>query len=50
MIPFGFPKEFEKFVYDTNIKANLLLKKSDPEKFKWKYGVDSDETSLMKQT
>ena len=44
------PKEFEKFVYDTNIKANLLLKKSDPEKFKWKYGADSDETSLMKQT
>ena len=44
------PKEFEKFVYDTNIKANLLLKKNDPEKFKWKYGSNTDETSLMKQT
>ena len=47
---FSDPKEFEKFVYETNIKANLLLKKKNPEKFKWKYGDNADETSLMKQT
>jgi radical SAM superfamily enzyme YgiQ (UPF0313 family) len=44
------PREFEKFVHKTNIKANLLLKEKDPEKFKKKYGKDADETLLMKQT
>ena len=44
------PREFEKFMHETNIQANLLLKKKDPDKFEWKYGKDADETSLMKQT
>ena len=44
------PREFEKFMHETNIQANLLLKEKDPDKFKWKYGEDADETSLMKQT
>ena len=44
------PDEFEKFVNETNIKANLLLKKSDPKKFQLKYGANQDEFSLMKQT
>ncbi len=44
------PHEFEKFVHETNIKANLLLKQSNPKKFKWKYGDITDEFSLMKQT
>jgi len=47
---FKTPKEFEKFIHETNIKANLLLKQRDPKKFNWKYGEDADETSLMKQT
>jgi len=42
--------DFENFVNETNIKANLLLKQKDPERFKYKYGVDADESSLVKQT
>jgi len=44
------PDEFEKFVNETNIKANLLLKQKDPERFKYKYGSKSGESSLVKQT
>ena len=44
------PVEFENFVNETNIKANLLLKEKDPERFKYKYGADADESSLVKQT
>jgi len=44
------PEEFEKFVNETNIKANLLLKQKDPERFKYKYGSNADESSLVKQT
>ena len=47
---FNNPQSFEKFVYDANIKANLLLKEKDPEKFTYKYGKDATERSLMKQT
>ena len=47
---FNDPLSFEKFVYDANIKANLLLKEKDPEKFTYKYGKDATERSLMKQT
>ena len=47
---FGGPVDFENFVNETNIKANLLLKQRDPERFKYKYGVDADESSLAKQT
>ena len=34
---------------DDNLKSKIL-KEKDPDKFKWKYGEDADETSLMKQT
>ena len=47
---FSGPVDFENFVNETNIKANLLLKQKDPERFKYKYGVDADESSLVKQT
>ena len=42
---------FEFLLFNKNlINSNLLLKKSDPKKFKWKYGSNQDEFSLMKQT
>ena len=44
------PREFERFIHETNIQANLLLKEKDPDKFRWKYGEGADDTSLMKQT
>ena len=39
-----------KNVNETNIKANLILKQKDPDRFKYKYGSNSDESSLVKQT
>jgi magnesium-protoporphyrin IX monomethyl ester (oxidative) cyclase len=47
---FNSADEFEKFVNETNKKANLLLKKKDPERFNYKYGENSDESALVKQT
>ena len=47
---FNSPYEFESFVRETNKKANLLLQQNDPERFKFKYGADADETSLIKQS
>jgi radical SAM superfamily enzyme YgiQ (UPF0313 family) len=47
---FSGPKEFEKFVTEANIKANMILKEKDPSRFKLKYGENSDERSLIKQT
>ena len=47
---FDTPQEFEKFVYDANIKANLVLKEKDPARFAYKYGKNVTERSLMKQT
>jgi len=47
---FDNPLEFEKFVNDANTKANLLLAKDDPERFKYKYGDDADKSSFVKQT
>jgi len=32
------PEEFEKFINEANVKANLALKERDPERFKYKYG------------
>ena len=43
-------KEFEKFVNESNIKANLMLQKNDPERFIQKYGEGSSEKSFVKQT
>ncbi len=47
---FSGPDEFEKFVNETNKKANLLLKSNDPERFEYKYGKNSTEAALVKQT
>ena len=43
-------KEFEKFVNEANVKANLILKKNDPSRFNFKYGKNANEKSLIKQT
>ena len=47
---FSGPEEFEKFVNETNMKANLLLKERDPERFKYKYGVNAKDHHLQRQT
>jgi len=39
---FNGSEEFEKFVNDVNIKANLLLKEKDPKRFKLKHGDNED--------
>ena len=44
------PEEFEKFVNETNVKANLLLKQKDPKRFEFKYGKNAEGRSLVKQT
>ena len=47
---FNNPDEFEKFVNDANKKANLLLKKVNPKRFEYKYGKNSLDSALVKQT
>ena len=47
---FNNPVEFENFVNETNVKANLLLKKRDPARFEYKYGSNADASALVKQT
>jgi anaerobic magnesium-protoporphyrin IX monomethyl ester cyclase len=47
---FNGPDEFEKYVNETNVAANMLLKKNDPKRFEYKYGKDSLESALVKQT
>jgi radical SAM superfamily enzyme YgiQ (UPF0313 family) len=47
---FSSPEEFERFVSETNVKANSLLKERDPARFTEKYGANTDEKSLVKQT
>ena len=47
---FSGPDEFEKFMQEINIKANLMLKARDPEKFKWKYGDKITDYDLQRQT
>ena len=47
---FNGPEEFEKFVNDANKKANLMLKHKDPKRFEYKYGKNSEESALVKQT
>jgi radical SAM superfamily enzyme YgiQ (UPF0313 family) len=44
------PEEFEKFVNEANVRANLMLKKNDPSRFTLKYGKNADEKSFVKQT
>jgi len=47
---FSNPDDFEKYVDDTNIKANLLLKENNPKRFELKYGKGASEASLLHQT
>lgn len=48
---FDSAEEFEKFVNDTNIKANMLLQKNDPVRFEYKYGKRANkEETFVKQT
>lgn len=47
---FDSPLEFEEYVTAVNIRCNGLLKERDPERFKMKYGLDTSERSLVKQT
>ena len=47
---FDNPEDFEKWVHELNIKANLILKEKDPKKFEWKYGKKATERDLMRQT
>lgn len=47
---FNGPEEFEKFVNQANLKANLILKERDPKRFAFKYGKNANEKSLIKQT
>jgi len=47
---FSSPEEFEAFVTKVNLELNSLLRERDPERFKYKYGQDSSERMLVKQT
>ena len=48
---FNSAEEFEKFVNDANIKANMLLQKKDPKRFEYKYGSRAEKkATFVKQT
>ena len=48
---FNGAEEFEKFVNDANIKANMLLQKRDPKRFEYKYGSRAEKkATFVKQT
>ena len=47
---FNGPEEFENFVNEANKKATLMLKNKDPKRFEYKYGKNSMESALVKQT
>ena len=47
---FSSSEEFEKWVDKKNLFLNNLLKKRDPERFSLKYGMDTSEVQLKKQT
>jgi radical SAM superfamily enzyme YgiQ (UPF0313 family) len=47
---FDSPEEFERFVAETRVKANRLLEERDPERFRRKYGENTDEKRLFRQT
>jgi len=46
---FNGPDEFEKFVNEVNIKANLLLKNKNPIRFKSKYGNKVENYNFQRQ-
>ena len=44
-------EQFEKFVNDANIKANMLLKAKDPARFEYKYRERTgSKKTFVKQT
>jgi len=47
---FDSPEEFERYVTEVNIQCNRLLAEKDPERFKRKYGAETSERHLVKQT
>ena len=48
---FDSPSQFEEFVSQANYKANNILLKNDPERFKLKYGkININTNTLQKQT
>lgn len=47
---FSSPGEFERFVYDANVRANRQLQERDPVRFQQKYGTETNERMLIKQT
>ena len=43
--------QFENFVNDANIKANMQLQKNDPKRFEYKYGKRTGKKeTFVKQT
>ena len=46
---FSSPEEFEKYVNEKNMEANLLLKENNPERFNYKYGGNVDDQSLFQR-
>ncbi len=47
---FNGSEEFERFVNEINIKANLLLKNKDSRRFKSKYGDKVEKHNFQRQT
>jgi len=47
---FNGSEEFERFVNEINIKANLLLKNKDPKRFESKYGDKVEKHNFQRQT
>lgn len=47
---FSSADEFERFVYEVNVRANRQLQERDPVRFQKEYGAVTDERMLIKQT
>lgn len=47
---FSSPEDFENWVDEQNQYLNTRLKERDPSRFELKYGTDTDERTLRKQT
>ena len=45
----GLSGKLSKFVNETNLKANLLIKEKDSKRFELKYGSNVKENSLLKR-
>ena len=49
VLPANLKDTFQKFVDDTNIAANLLLKQKNSQEFTRKYGANVNNASLLHQ-